>query len=162
MTGKYAARTGVATAQTVNEIDRTLGRYGARQFVYGRDDDQRLAVVEFLINGRRIRIALPIPDRADREFTHTESRGSRRAPAVAAEAYEQAVRTRWRALLLIIKAKLEAVDSGIMTIEDEFLPYTVLGDGRTVAEHIQPRLDAAIASGELPALLPGLGGPDAR
>jgi hypothetical protein len=159
---KFAARTGVATAQTAGEIDKTLGRYGARQFVYGRDDDRRLAVVEFLMNGRRIRITLPIPDRNDREFTHTAARGYLREPAAAAESYEQAVRSRWRALLLIIKAKLEAVESKIMTMEDEFLPYTVLGDGRTVAEHIQPHIDAAIISGELPALLPGLGGPDAR
>ena len=44
-------------------------------------------------------------------------------------AWEQVCRQRWRALLLIIRAKLEAVASGITTLENEFLANIVLPDG---------------------------------
>ncbi len=133
-----------------------LSRYGARQFAYGRDDDRGLAVVEFAASNRRIRLILPVPDPAAREFTHTPTRRQLRNPADARREYEQAVRQRWRALLLIIKAKLEAVDAGVVTFENEFLPYVVLPDGRTVAESVKPAIDTAYASGSVPALLPGL------
>ena len=38
-----------------------------------------------------------------------------------------------RSLLLIIRAKLEAVESGINTMEREFLPITGLPDGVAAA-----------------------------
>ena len=37
--------------------------------------------------------------------------------------WEQACRQRWRALALVIKAKLEAIDAEISTFEEEFLPF---------------------------------------
>lgn len=52
----------------------------------------------------------------------------------------QAERQRWRALFLVIKAKLESVESRIATFEEEFLAHIVLPDDRTVADHIVPRI----------------------
>jgi hypothetical protein len=68
-------------------------------------------------------------------------------------AWEQACRSRWRALALIIKAKLEAVDLGITSVEKEFAPDMVMGDGRTVYEQML----AAIKSGTAPKTLPFFG-----
>jgi hypothetical protein len=68
---------------------------------------------------------MPLPDRTKKAFTHMET-GKRRTETQAQRAWEQAVRQRWRALVLVIKAKLEAVESGITSFEDEFLAHTVL------------------------------------
>ncbi len=156
-TDRYAATTTVSSERSRVEIERTLYRYGARQFVYGRDDDRRLAVIEFVTENRRIRLVLPVPDPADREFTQTRHQPpQRRSVSAASAAYDQAVRQRWRALLLIIKAKLEAVAAGVMTFENEFLPYTVLPDGRTVGEAVYAAIDQAYATGQVPQLLPGV------
>ena len=95
-----------------------------------------------------------MPDRSAREFTHTPARGMPRSPEAREAAYNQAVRQRWRALLLVIKAKLEAVDAGISTLEEEFLAATVLPDNRTVGAWLLPQLDRAYASGKLPPMLP--------
>ena len=51
---------------------------------------------------------------------------------LALPASEQGKRSRWRALYLVVKAKLEAVSSGIVSMEDEFLAQTVMNDGETV------------------------------
>jgi hypothetical protein len=60
-----------------------------------------------------------------------------------------------RALLLVLKAKLEAVASGVSIFDDEFLANIVMPDGKLVASHVRPRLAAAYAnSGDMPALLP--------
>lgn len=66
-------------------------------------------------------------------------------------------RQRWRALALAIKAKLEAVETGIATFEEEFLNYIVLPDGVTVGEFIRPQIETAYATGTMPKMLPGIG-----
>jgi hypothetical protein len=151
---KYAASTDVSSDRSRAEIERTLDRYGARQFMYGWDQDR--AVVGFNIHDRQIRFVLPMPDRDSTEFTRTPT-GRARAATQVREAYEQAVRQRWRALNLVIKAKLEAVDSGIVTFDAEFLAHIVLPDGRTVADDVVPKLVDAYRDHEVPSLLPEYG-----
>jgi hypothetical protein len=68
--------------------------------------------------------------------------------------WEQACRQRWRALNLVVKAKLEAVESGIATFEDEFLAYTMLPGGATVGQWLTPQLDEVYRRGDLSSVLP--------
>lgn len=68
---------------------------------------------------------------------------------------EQQTRAKWRALLLCIKAKLESVESGIESFENAFMAHVVMPDGRTVGEHIRPRIASAYAEGKMVPLLPG-------
>ena len=150
--GRYAEKTEVGSDRSRSEIERTLARYGASQFMYGWD--QTSAVVAFQMHGRRIQFRLPLPDRGCREFTHTETGRERKSAAQVEKAYEQAVRQRWRALALVIKAKLEAVEAGITEFEEEFLAHIVLPNGRTVGQFMLPQ---AYETGEMPALLPAPG-----
>lgn len=149
----YAERTDVTSDRSRAEIERTLRRYGATAFAYGWD--HQAATLMFEISARRIMFRLPMPDRNERRFTHTPTRGQRRDETAREREYEQAVRQKWRALALVIKAKLEAVAADITTIEQEFLAHIVLPDGRTVSEHTMPAIAAAYQSGEMPQLLPG-------
>jgi hypothetical protein len=68
---------------------------------------------------------------------------------------EQVEREHWRALLLLVKAKLEFVAGGLSTVEREFLAHVVLPNGSTVGDEIAPRLEQAYATGSVPLLLPG-------
>lgn len=149
----YARNTTVSSDRTEAEIRRLLMKHGAVAFMSGVRAD--MAAVSFDIGNRQIRLLLPLPDRADRQFTHTAGRGQRRHPEDAQRAWEQACRASWRALLLIIKAKLEAITAGITTIEREFLADVVLPNRSTVGEWFAPRLDAIYAGDDMPELLPG-------
>ena len=100
-------------------------------------------MVAFTMQNRNIRFVLPLPDPTDKEFTHTPSRGTRRSETDAHKAWEQACRQRWRALALAIKAKLEAVETGITTFEQEFLAHIVMPDGHTVSDHVIPHIAEA-------------------
>lgn len=148
--GTYAAQTAVTADKSRNEIERTLTRYGASCFAYGWQGTQ--AMIGFVMSGRQIRFLLPLPDATDRAFTRTPT-GRNRTATEAAKAHEQAVRQRWRALALIVKAKLEAVESGIVTFEDEFAMHMILPDGRRVSEHVLPAIETAYSTGHVPALL---------
>jgi hypothetical protein len=153
---KYAERTAVTPEQRRGEIERTLARYGATAFGYATSGDR--AQVVFELSGRRMRLDVALPDRQSKEFTHLESSPwVQRAEAEAQKRYDQAVRQRWAALALWIKAQCEAIDSEVVTAEQAFLGWVVLPDGRTLAEKIAPQLDAAYASGDMPALMAGTG-----
>lgn len=145
----YAANTEVTSAKSRAEIEHTIERYGATSFAYASEPGR--AMVGFVMNGRQVRFTLPLPDKNERRFTH-HSRGQRTDTAAAAE-YEQAVRQRWRALALMVKAKLEAVESGIVTFEQEFLAHTMLPTGRTVYEETRQAIDHSISTGEVRPLL---------
>lgn len=141
---RYASKTSVSVERSRAEIESTLVRYGASQFMYGWNDQG--AMIAFVVEPepgkrRQVRFVLPLPSRDLRDFTH-HSRGRRTAEA-SEQLWEQACRQRWRALLLVVKAKLEAVESGIATFEDEFLAYIMLPDGGTVSDWIVPQLEAA-------------------
>lgn len=150
---RYAAQTSVPVEKSRGEIERTLARYGASSFMYGWDQDT--AIIGFIVAAdgerRQVRFKLPLPDKNDREFTH-HARG-RRTESETERRWEQASRQRWRALNLVVKAKLEAVESGIATFEEEFLAYIMLPDGETVGEWIAPQLDEAYAIGVMPNAL---------
>jgi hypothetical protein len=146
---RYAADTSVSVEKSRMEIERILARYGADAFAYFSEANR--AMIAFRIDGRQIKFVLTLPEKNLREFTH-HSRGERTTDA-ALTAWEQACRQRWRALALVIKAKLEACAAGITTIEDEFLAHTVLPDGRTVGEWAKPELDEAYRIGAMPRQL---------
>lgn len=148
---RYAANTEVSSDRSRSEIEKILKRYGATSFAYMSANDR--AVIAFEARNRRVVFTLPLPDLNAREFTHS-SRGPRSA-SVAGAAWEQACRQRWRALALAIKAKLEAVDCGITTFEDEFLAHIQLPDGQTVGQHIKDRIAIAYRDNAMVPLLLG-------
>jgi hypothetical protein len=133
----YAATTQVTPERRRQEIERTLARYGATRFGYLTEPTRAMIACE--LQGRRMRFAVPFPEPA----------------AYTKKGYDQAIRQRWAALALIIKAKLEAVESGIATFDQSFMGDILLPDGQTVAETLAPRFDAIYRGGELPPLLAG-------
>jgi len=150
---KFANKTDVSPEKSRGEIERLVTKYGATKFVSGWE--QAGAAVLFEMKGRRIRFSLPMPTPDDRVFKRDGAGRSRNAAQQRA-AYEQAIRSSWRALVLVIKAKLEAVESGITTFETEFLAHIVLPGGGTVGEWAVPQIAAAYENGvSLPPLLPG-------
>lgn len=140
---RYAEQTTVPADRSRAEIEHTLTRYGATAFSYGWTAGR--AAIEFAMDGRRIRFELPLPDRHDEAFTRTPT-GKARSSSTAESEYDKAVRQRWRALALMVLAKLEGVTAGIVTFEQEFLPHTVLPSGRTVFEEIAPAVTLAYES----------------
>lgn len=148
----YAKGTTVPADKSRSEIERTLQRFGADQFIYGWEPER--AVIQFRARGKLIKFELPLPSQDDPRFTHTPSRGTRRDSAAALREWERATRQAWRALAMIVKAKLVAVEDGIVEFESEFLAHIVLPDGQTVGGWMLPQVDEIYASGRMPLALP--------
>lgn len=146
---RYAKNTQVSVSKSKGELEKILQRYGAQQFMAGWDQDQ--AYVAFAVNNRAYKMTLPLPLKD--EFKMTPSGKWERTKEKMLEAWEQACRQRWRALLLMVKGKLEGIECGAATLENEFLAYTCLPSGETVAQWLQPQIDKAITDKEMPKLL---------
>ena len=153
---RYATTTTVPPERTRDEIERTLKKWGVTEFIYGSLSQG--PVIAFKYRKLTARFQVLLPDRDDLAIVYTPKRHHRRTPGDQEKAYDQAVRQRWRSLLLLIKAKLEAIEMGIASFEGEFLPYMVLPDGRTVSEGLMPEIyRAAEAGSDLPMLPTGIG-----
>lgn len=153
---KYAERTSVGADKSRSEIEHTLQRYGASGFLYGWHGTK--AIIGFHMQERQIKFVLDMPNRNDEAYWTTPGRRRRRSDSQALVAWEQATRQRWRALALAVKAKLEAVEAGIATFEQEFMPYIVLPGGKTVSDYMLPQIENAYVTGKIPKMLPELAG----
>lgn len=151
----YASSTEVTSDRSRMEIERTLTRYGADEFGYMTKSG--MAAVAFVMHARQIRFVVPLPDKTAREFTLTPTGKKASASAVESK-FEQAIRQRWRALALVVKAKLEAVEAGISEFEQEFGMHIVLPGGQTVYEHTKGWIADAYQVGQVAPLLAIEGG----
>jgi len=120
---RFAEGTTVSTEKSRAEIEKLIVRYGATSTAFMNGPGR--ALILFECKGRRIMFELPLPGVEEKRFQR-DGRGSVRPSHKQYAAWEQACRQRWRALSLVIKAKLEAVESGITTFEDEFLAHIVM------------------------------------
>lgn len=150
---QYANKTTVSSETSRLEIEKILIRYGADNFAYATTAGK--SIIGFTMNGRQIKFVLPLPVISDFSLTPT---GRERSENSKYEAWEQACRQRWRALKLVIQAKLEAVECGISVFEDEFMANIVLPGGQTVSDYVKPQIEMAYKTGEVPQLLPMIGG----
>ncbi len=150
---RYAKETTVPVERSRAEIEETLRKYGASEFHSGWQ--QGRAMIAFRLGDLFIRFILPLPSSAEKRFTHKTDRyghTAKRTEIQAAKEWEQEIRQRWRALLLTIKAKLEAVECGISSIEQEFLAFIVMPNQISIGEWMVDAV-AQIKTGEMPRLM---------
>jgi hypothetical protein len=118
----YADRTQVPFDKSVSEIIAMLRKAGAMQI--GQMEEAGRLTILFNMEDRHVRFR------------------------VAWETTQQSQRQRARALLLVIKAKLESVASGVETFEQAFLANVVMADGLTVHERVSSDLALEYRSGK--------------
>ena len=138
----YADRTEVSVEKSRMEIEQLLRKNGAEQYASGWDAER--AVISCRVKGLVLRFAIPMPLRA----AHARDRnGYARTESQVAAAVTQAERQKWRAMLLVIKAKFESIDSGVETFEEAFLANVVLPTGETMGDWSMRELPKVYTSG---------------
>jgi hypothetical protein len=131
---RYAEGTKVSTEKSRIEVQKLLTSYGATNSAHGEQQDK--ATILFTMKGRQYRIELRYPDL---NAFGRNPRGGMRTPIQRKEARDQEIRRLWRALYMVVKAKLEAAQSGIVTLEEEFLAHAILLNEQTVSEWVEPQ-----------------------
>lgn len=142
MSGTYAKGTTVPKERTAGEIIAQLRSSGAVQTMFF-DGDGGMGIAWSAEDATyQIRVPKPAPKK-DR-YGKTE-------PASATAKEED---RRWRAMFLYVKAKLVAIDEGLVEYRQAFMAEIVTGDGQTLYDTMKGQ----IASGKIPKSLPMPGG----
>lgn len=143
--GRFAEGTEVPVDRSRAEVERLLAKYGADQFSSGWVEGK--SVVMFRARNRYIRIEMPT---AIKGVTK-----NKKGYLLSEEHTAQENRRRWRAMVLYVKAKLESVESEIVSFEEAFMAHIVLPNRQTVSQFMTPQIEAAYSGGEMPKALPG-------
>lgn len=122
---RYAEGTKVTIASSRAEIMGILAKHGVEKqaTAVGPDGDQ----IIFELQGKQFRLSILKPTLAEIRRMYPN-------------AYDEQAkmdgehRRRWRANVMLLKAKLEFIDSGDTTLEREMMPYMVTSGGQTVGE----------------------------
>jgi hypothetical protein len=150
----YAKGTTVDVSKSRAEIDHVLVKNGASSVGILNDSDKAVAVVAFTIRGAKFRLEIPMPLMAEVEKVPRPRQWSywdeTRRSAWKRSELSQLERERWRAVLLLIKSKLEIVRIGLSSVEREFMADLVLPSGQRAeaffAEAIRRGLEGGDAS----------------
>lgn len=139
--------TKVSAEQTIGEIQKMLSEYGVTAMMTEYDGRQVAAVsFQMLIDGRKMAFKLPCNWRAVREIFN-DTRHTRKLKCRIDERDDQAIRTAWRIIEDWIEAQLALVEINMVTVPQIFLPYTIMSNGKTLAEHVAERPEFLLGSG---------------
>lgn len=145
----YAENTKVPLERSIADIIDMVRRAGAESI--GQMHERDGFMIMFALGERRMKFTVPLL--TEYRGPHSHGNGKR----VDEKAWlEQRNRQKGRALMLVIKAKLESVESGVETFEQAFLANIMLADGSTVYDRAKEPIALEYQSGKVqPMMLMG-------
>lgn len=123
--------TSISAEKTVSEIQSKLAKAGAHQILHEYDGFGNVSALSFRIKGKFGDMAFRLPA----NIAAVESilrKQFRRGRFVTTE---QATRVGWRILKDWVEAQLALIETGMVTVEQVFLPYAQNEQGQTVYEY---------------------------
>lgn len=124
--------TQIDVEKTIGEIQRMLGKHGA-QAIMTEYTDEIISSLSFKIDVNGISRAFRLP--CDWRPVLKLMEDDKKVPKRLCE-QTQAVRVAWRIIKVWIDAQMALIDTSMVRTEEVFLPYTLMRDGRTLAERV--------------------------
>lgn len=179
---RYAENTAVPVERSRVEIEQLLKKHGATAFFAAFDDKTGSNMIGFRLEGKMFRIEVKSPrleeaprppgppdpklytravrgvsvekmnERVQARHQAAWSKYDKEQAARAAKWTDMELRRRWRAQLLLIKAKLEVIAMGASTVDREFLADMLMADNKTVGQRVLPALAEAYRTGKAPTI----------
>jgi hypothetical protein len=143
----YAETTTIPLERSIAEIIGMVRKAGGTQV--GQLDTGESYIIAFTLGERQMRFTVPLVT----EYKGPSKAGNGRE-IDQARWIDQRNRQKGRALTLVIKAKLESVESGVETFEQAFLANIVVQGGMTVYERIKEPIALEYKTGDAQPLLP--------
>lgn len=142
---RYAEGTVVSVAKSQQEISTLLTNAGAAPMGFQFHDDHAIVaftlttktpevkkdgVITQVANERKTHVMMRLELPARAKFAKKKVHGWMQdcSSEEQTKRWEQACRERWRALVLVLKAKLVSVESKVETVEEAFLAHLVVND----------------------------------
>lgn len=146
--------TKIPAEQTIGEIQKKLADSGVTAMMTEYDGPHVSAVsFKMMIDGKPWSFKLPCNWKAVLEIFEQKA-GKRnvwdekRKSKIIEDRKQQAIRTSWRVIKSWIDAQMALVEINMVTIPQVFLPYAIMRDGRTLAEHVESDPKFLLGNGE--------------
>lgn len=129
--------------KTAAEIARCLSMHGASAILTDYDAGVLSAIsFQITLNERKIGFRLPCDWRPvyavlTKGKKNPYSWNEEKKLRWESDWRAQAVRTAWRIVKDWVEAQMALVETQMVTTQEVFLPYAVMGDGRTLSQHVQ-------------------------
>ena len=125
--------TQIEVEKTIGEIQKMLGKHGAQKTMMDYEDNVVSALsFALIVNDKMMGFRLPCDWRPVLTLMKNDTKVPRRLCDQT-----QAVRVAWRIVKDWVEAQMALIDTAMVKTQDVFLPYTVMADGRTLAENVQ-------------------------
>ncbi len=137
----FMETTKISPQKTVGEIQEVLGKYGASAIRTDYENGQVIGV-SFTIDINRNQIPFRLPCRylAVLDVLMDRIRGERSQEYLdkkREEYTEQAKRIAWRQILRWVEAQLALVETGMVKMQEVFIPYMLMDKGKTLFEKLE-------------------------
>lgn len=133
---RYAEGTTVTVSQSRGDITGILAKHGVETMAWGSNPKGDYLAFELAGHSFRLDIVKPTAQGLWERWK-AEGKGERTLKYLPSDAQVEAEwRRRWRATVLLLKAKLEFADGETSTIDQELMPYLLLRDGTTLGQAV--------------------------
>ncbi len=129
----FMETTKISAEQTISEIQRTLGEYGATAILTEYMAGQ-IEAVSFKVEVNGSQIPFRLPCRHDAVYQTMIRRMRKLREKRIGEYQAQAKRVAWRQILRWIQAQMALTQTGMVKVEEVFLPYMQGKFGKTLYE----------------------------
>lgn len=135
---RFAEGTSVSVDTSRGEISGILTRHGVERQAWASEPEGD--TLQFELAGHAYRFRIPKPTleevQAAWDVDHPYAAPGQRANLDWGKKTTDEWKRRWRANVLLLKAKLEFAEGEASTVVRELMPYALLRDGRTLEEAI--------------------------
>lgn len=121
--------------KSAQEIAKCLSMHGAQAVLTEYDKERGIvSAISFQVemHGKKMGFRLPCDWKPVLEILKKDSK-----VPMQYKNELQAVRTAWRIVKDWVEAQMALVETQMVTTQEVFLPYAVMRDGRTLAEHVE-------------------------
>lgn len=134
----------ISSEQTISEIQKMLSRHNVSAMMTEYDGPHVSGVsFKIVVEGKPMGFKLPCNWKGVAEIFRKDGVKLKHKGTLQ----EQAIRTSWRIIKDWITAQLALVEINMVTIPQVFLPYSIMRDGRTLAEHVESDPSFLLGSG---------------
>ena len=135
--------------QTIGEIQKMLSKHGVTAMMTEYDGPQ-VSAVSFRLNieGTPMGFKLPCNWRGVREVFRQQGITTGKLKHRDKDLDNQPGRTAWKIIKDWVEAQLALVEVNMVTVPQVFLPYTIMKNGQTLAEHVASNPSFLLGDGQ--------------
>jgi hypothetical protein len=126
--------TRVSVDKTVGDIHKCLATHGATAILSEYDDQGHVIALSCIVSVGQQDLAFRLP--SDWRSVLTLLEHDRKVPRNL-RTQEQAIHVSWRIIKDWVEAQMAIVDTKMVQLEQVFLPYAIMLDGRTLYERVR-------------------------